>query len=72
MLAELRRARQQLVAEIRQAQDAAAARVDAMLARRRDGGFGNELWACLGCGGQMIGRRPAHDLYRYCAPGGAR
>jgi hypothetical protein len=72
MLAELRRARQQLGTEIRQAQDAAAARVDAMLARRRDGGFGNELWACLGCGGQMAGRRPASDLCRYCAPGGAR
>ena len=37
MLAELHRARQQLVGEIRQAQDAAAARVDALLARRQDG-----------------------------------
>jgi hypothetical protein len=37
MLAELHRARQQLVTEIRQAQDAAVARVDALLARHRDG-----------------------------------
>jgi hypothetical protein len=37
MLGELHRARQQLVTEIRQAQDAAAARVDALLARRQDG-----------------------------------
>jgi hypothetical protein len=37
MLAELHRARQQLVTEIRQAEDAATARVDALLARRQDG-----------------------------------
>jgi hypothetical protein len=37
MLAELHRARAQLVTENRQAQDAAAARVDTLLARRRDG-----------------------------------
>ena len=37
MLAELYRARQQLVGEIRQAEDAAAARVDALLARRQAG-----------------------------------
>jgi hypothetical protein len=37
MLAGLHRARQQLVGEIRQAQDAAMARADALLARYRDG-----------------------------------
>jgi hypothetical protein len=38
MLAELHRARQQLVGEIRQAEDASAVRVDALLARlHKDG-----------------------------------
>jgi hypothetical protein len=37
MLAGLHRARAALAAEIRQSDDAAAARVDAMLAQRRDG-----------------------------------
>jgi hypothetical protein len=32
----------------------------------------SELWTCRGCGGQMVGRRPADDRCRYCAPGGAR
>lgn len=79
MLAELHRARQQLVGEIREHQDAAAARVDALLAQHRSGGdsepgpcLDSELWTCAGCGGQMIGRRPADDRCRYCAPGGAR
>jgi hypothetical protein len=80
MLGELHRARQQLVTEIREHQDAGLARADALLARYRDGGvdseprtcLDSELWTCLGCGGQMIGRRPADDRCRYCAPGGAR
>jgi hypothetical protein len=80
MLAELHRARQQLVGEIREHQDAGLARVDELLARYRDGGAGSEpgprldseLWTCPGCGGQFIGRRPADDICRYCAPGGAR
>jgi hypothetical protein len=38
MLAELHRARQQLVAEVRQHQDAAMARLDELLARHQDGG----------------------------------
>jgi hypothetical protein len=38
MLAGLHRARQQLVIEIRQHQDAGLARVDALLARHQDGG----------------------------------
>jgi hypothetical protein len=38
MLAELHRARQQLVTEIREHQDAAMARVDALLARHQAGG----------------------------------
>ena len=37
MLAELHRARARLVSEIRQADDATAARVDALLAQRRAG-----------------------------------
>jgi hypothetical protein len=37
MLAELHRARQQLVTEVRQHQDIAMARVDALLAKYRDG-----------------------------------
>ena len=32
----------------------------------------SELWTCLSCGGQFVGRRPADDLCRYCTPGGAR
>jgi hypothetical protein len=79
MLTGLHRARSKLVGEIREHQDAAAARVDALLAQHRSGGdsepgpcLDSELWTCLGCGGQMIGRRPAGDLCRYCAPGGAR
>ncbi len=72
MLAELHRARQQLVGEIREHQDVGLARADALLARYRDGGVDSEPWTCLGCGGQMIGRRPAGDRCRDCAPGGAR
>jgi len=71
MLAELHRARQQLVGEIREHQDAGLARADALLARYR-GGVDSESWTCLGCGGQMIGRRPAGDCCRDFAPGGAR
>jgi hypothetical protein len=37
MLAELHQARQQLVGEVREHQDAAVARVDALLARHRNG-----------------------------------
>jgi hypothetical protein len=37
MLAELHKARQQLVGEVREHQDAAMARVDTLLARDRDG-----------------------------------
>jgi hypothetical protein len=37
MLGELHRARQQLVGEVREHQDAAMARADALLARYRDG-----------------------------------
>jgi hypothetical protein len=72
MLGELHRARQQLVGEIREHQDTGLARADALLARYRDGGVDSEPWTCLGCGGQMIGRRPADDRCRYCAPGGAQ
>jgi hypothetical protein len=80
MLAELHRARQQLVGEIREHQDAGLARADELLARYRCGGvdsepwtcLDSELWTCRRCGGQMIGRRPADDRCRYCAPGGAR
>ncbi len=72
MLAELHRARQQLVTEIRQAQDAAAARVDALLAQHPGGarGIDSESWTCLGCGGQFIGRRPADDFCRDCETAG--
>jgi hypothetical protein len=74
MLAALHRARAQLVGETREAQDTAAACVDALLARRRDGAtrVDSESWTCRACGGQMIGHRPADDLCRDCAPGGQR
>ena len=71
MLAELHRLRAQLMDEIRDSDDAAAARVDAMLARYRDGArrpvLDSELWICLGCGGQMVGRRVDSDRCRDCA-----
>jgi hypothetical protein len=76
MLAELHRARQQLVDEIREHQDAELARVDAMLAELRAakdrGGarwpvLDSEPWTCTGCGGQMIGRRTASDRCRDCS-----
>ena len=33
-------------------------------------GVDSESWACRGCGGSYIGRRPADDLCRDCTPGG--
>ena len=72
MLAQLHRARQQLVGEIREHQDAGLARADALLARYRDRAVDSESWTCAGCGGQMIGRRPSDDRCRDCTPGGAR
>jgi hypothetical protein len=65
MAAELAETRRQLglvlaaVAEMEQAAAAPATRLD------------SEPWTCVGCGGQMIGRRPADDRCRDCAPGGA-
>ena len=71
MLAELHRLRAQLLDEIRVSDDAAMARADALLGKARDGArrpvLDSELWTCLGCGGQMVGRRSASDLCRYCA-----
>jgi rubrerythrin len=71
MLAELHRARQQLVGEIRQADNAAMARADALLARYRDGAarVDSESWTCRACGCQFIGRRPEGDRCRDCAGG---
>jgi hypothetical protein len=45
---------------------------EAAQAREIGGGLDSESWTCTGCGGQMIGRRPATDLCRDCAPGGQR
>lgn len=36
-------------------------------ARGRQGGVDSESWTCGGCGGPMIGRRPADDRCRDCA-----
>jgi hypothetical protein len=58
-------------------EDATCAVIAGLIARARAGGamiggVDSESWTCLGCGGQMIGRRPADDRCRDCAPGGAR
>jgi hypothetical protein len=72
MLAELHRTRQQLVTEIREAQAAATARVDALLAQHRPAvrGIDSESWTCRTCGGQFIGLRRIGDICRDCETAG--
>ena len=57
----------QMIKEIPELRRHLAAVLAVLAARDGAAGVDSEGWTCQGCGGLMIGRRPAGDLCRDCA-----